>query len=639
MKIPASLRSVALCLALLAPAGGPLSARQEVTLRLQDADIQELVRWAAEHIDKNIVLHPNVNGKVTVLAGAPLNAEQAYAVFLSILEVHGFAAVETADAVKVLPAQLATRQYAIANDDTGAAPVDDLDARVLPLVHLTPVEAESLLQPLLSPSALLRAIPKSNLIFLADRVGALDRALDLIRQIDRPNPYEVRVVPLRYGDAEALAEHTRSLLPRFFESAPAQGKLVLRADRRTNALLISGPPLHVEQTHQLILRLDRPAQEESATRVVPVQYLPAAELMEPLKQLADSLERRGGSADAKSRIAIGQNETHNVLIVTAPERHYRQLAGLVEQLDVSRAQVLVEAAIIEMSADKALNIGVEWRWFAERDGAVAGSSTPGQLPIPNAPNFGGGFTLGYYYQNEFWTVVRALAGDTDSNLLSTPTIVALDNQPAEILVGENVPFVTGAATSGSSPTTNPFQTIERQDIGVGLKIKPRINNDNSVTLEIAQTVEQIAPATTATAETADIVTNKREIKTTVLIEDGEILVLGGLIRDDVSEVQSKVPLLGDIPLLGHAFRSTTARSTKRNLMVFIHPRILRHRDDKSLVTGRYLDRLNTLRGSRSAGSPPTPGAATGSGPILFPALEAPAPLPVSASSGSDSDGL
>ena len=581
---------------------GNAYAAGKVTLRLENADIQELIRWGAEHTGKNIILHPQVKGQVTVLAGAPLKPEDAYAVFLSILEVHGFAVVETGEAVKVLPAAIATQQYSRLNAPDAAAHRDALDARVVSLVHLSGQEAEPLLKPLLTGSAWLKAIPNTRLLLVADRAGTLDRTLGLIREVDRPSPYEVRVIPLRHGRAAILGEHIKALLPQLF-SRNSANQLSIRADERTNALLFSGPPLHVAQAFTLIERLDQPDEQDSVTHVVPVHYLDAGELIEPLTQLAASLDPDSGDPDG--RVKILKNDTHNVLIITAPEGVYRQMAGLLAQLDVSRAQVLVEAAIVELSADTALNLGVEWRGAWEEEGVVISGNTLGELPVPDAPDFGGGFTYGYFYDDDFWFVVRALAGATDSNLLSTPTIVALDNQPAEILVGENVPFVTGASTSASSPTTNPFQTIERNDIGIGLKILPRVNNNNSITLEIEQTVEQISH--TNAAATVDIVTNKREIKTTVLIEDGEILVLGGLIRDDVSELRSKVPILGDIPLLGYAFRSTREQHTKRNLMVFIHPRILRRRGEADLITEHYLDRLDTLRGGKR---------------LLFPSLEA-----------------
>ena len=596
-----------------APAPPP---KPGVVLRLENADIRELIRWGAQHIEKNIIVHPEVRGNVTVLAGEPVSAEAAYAVFVSILEVHGYAVAETEEAVKVLPAEPATGRYARLAEGGGAAP-DDLEARVLELVHLPPAQAEGLLRPMLSPSALLRAVPGTNLLLLADRRNHLERALDIVRRVDRPNPYEVRVEPLRYAEAETLAGQATALLPHLFSSDPSLGRLTLLADRRTNSLLMSGPPLHVEQAHQLVQRLDQPAGDDSAARVLPIQFLPAGELVEPLEQFARTLQRRRGQApDPDGGVAIVRNDTLNALIITAPEAVYRQLAGLVEQLDAPRAQVLVEAAIVEVNAQKALDIGVDWRRFIDDDGdttdGILGGNFPGQLTIPEPPQVGGGLTLGYY-RNDFWSVIRALAGDSDSNLLSTPMIVSLDNQAAEILVGENVPFVTGSSTSASSPTTNPFQTIQRQDIGISLKIKPRINNDESVTLEISQAVEQISP--TAAAAAADIVTNKREIKATVMVGDGEILVLGGLIRDDVTEVVTKVPLLGSIPLLGHAFRSTSLEKTKRNLMVFIHPRILRRPADGAAVTGRYIDRIGGLRGAASSRDARS---------ILFPALELPA---------------
>ena len=583
-----------------------------VVLRLENADIRELIRWGAQHIEKNIILHPEVRGNVTVLAGAPVSAEAAYAVFVSILEVHGFAAVETTEAVKVLPAGPATGRYARLAEGGGAGS-DALEARVLELLHIPPSQAGDLLRPMLGPSALLRPVPGANLILLADRRDRLQRAVDIVRRVDRPNPYEVRVAPLRHAEAEALAGQVTALLPRLFEGDAAMGRLALLADRRTNSLLMSGPPLHVEQTHRLVERLDQPAGEESAARVLPVQFLPAGELAEPLQRYAQVLQRgRGAAAD---EVSIVRSDSLNALIITAPEAVHRQLAGLVEQLDQPRAQVLVEAAIVEVNAQKALDYGVDWRRFIDGDQILVGGRLPGQLAIPELPEVGGGFTFGYT-REDFWSVIRALAGDSDSNLLSTPMIVSMDNREAEILVGENVPFVTGSSTSAASPVSNPFQTIQRQDIGISLRIKPRINNDRSVTLEISQAVEQIAP--TAAADAADIVTSKREINATVMVEDGEILVLGGLIRDDVTEVVTKVPLLGSLPLLGYAFRSASIEKTKRNLMVFIHPRILRRPADADAATGRYLERAGALRGG-TVGRSPASVRETRS--ILFPSLE------------------
>ena len=281
--------AVLLAAAFAALSLGNAYAAGNVTLRLENADIQELIRWGAEHTGKNIILHPQVKGQVTVLAGAPLKPEDAYAVFLSILEVHGFAVVETGEAVKVLPAAIATQQYSRLNAPDAGAHQDALDARVVSLVHLSGQEAEPLLKPLLTASAWLKAIPNTRLLLVADRAGTLDRTLGLIREVDRPSPYEVRVIPLRHGRAAILGEHIKALLPQLF-SRNNVNQLSIRADERTNALLFSGPPLHVAQAFTLIERLDQPDEQDSVTHVVPVHYLDAGALIEPLTQLAASLD-------------------------------------------------------------------------------------------------------------------------------------------------------------------------------------------------------------------------------------------------------------------------------------------------------------------------------------------------------------
>jgi general secretion pathway protein D len=291
--------------------------------------------------------------------------------------------------------------------------------------------------------------------------------------------------------------------------------------------------------------------------------------------------------------SINVNESNNALIITASESTFLALQNVIHQLDVRRTQVLIEAIIVEVSAEKFMDLGVNWRSSVpSNDGIFVGGNFSENVATPAPPILGAGLTLGFFNSGQLRAYVRAIARDTDTNFLSTPSLVTMDNHEAEIIVGENIPLVTGSSTGSASSTDNPFQTIERRDIGVILKVTPRVNNDNSMTMTVSQTVENIAPAT---AVASDIVTSKRQITTTVLIEDDEVLVLGGLIRDDLTQQVSKVPLLGDLPLVGGLFRSTSDENKKRNLMVFLHPRILHRREDNVEVTTKYLRGMNAAR--------------------------------------------
>jgi len=302
-----------------------------------------------------------------------------------------------------------------------------------------------------------------------------------------------------------------------------------------------------------------------------------------------------GSAD--SQVSIQANESLNALVITAPPSVLKTIKAVIAKLDKRRAQVLVEALIVEVNEDLGNNFGIEWR-TNNGDGGFAGFRSFQDLaPLSSGTdggiNLGSGLSLGYFKTGNLRAIINALATQSNANVLSTPTIMALDNEEASILVGENVPFITG---SEARDNDDPFQTIERKDVGISLKIKPRVNNDNSVTLDIEQSVESISKSD---AVASDIITNKREIKTRVLIENNEILVLGGLIRDELQETESKVPLLGDLPGIGRLFKSTSTTTVKRNLMVFIHPTILRDSQSGSAASRDRYDNIQGMQDSFS----------------------------------------
>ena len=358
-------------------------------------------------------------------------------------------------------------------------------------------------------------------------------------------------------------------------------------------MLISGDPTARLRSKVLIQHLDTPFDDEGNAQVIYLKYANAKELVSVLTGVSESMDKSKQAAGAAGKpdipINIQADEAANALIISAPPDQFRSLEAIIRKLDIRRAQVLVEAIIAEVSYDKAKKLGVQWIV----DGTPGGSGPVGVINLgsPNISDIGtaiaagtgvslgSGTTIGAgkFDGNSvnFAALVQALQSDSTSNILSTPSLMTLDNQEAEIVIGQNVPFVTGSYTStgGTSSSVNPFQTVQREDVGLTLKVKPQINEGNAVKLEIEQEVSSINA--TASSGTSDIVTNKRSIKTVVMVEDGETIVLGGLIDENLQQVEEKVPLLGDVPILGALFRATSTTKVKRNLMVFLRPVILR----------------------------------------------------------------
>ena len=562
-----------------------------LNLSLEDADVRELVRWASPFLDKPVVLHPQVQGKITVYGGAPLAPEDVRRVLLSVLQVHGFTVVETPESIKILPDSLAKENTPRFLEEDGQKAGDEIVVHVLELANVPAQDVVELLRPMVPQSALLMHYPGSNMLVVADRASNIRHLLKLVHRVDRAGEVDIETIELRFADARAVAAVVNTLLPRGEGSAGTSQSLSIAVDERSNSLLMSGDPVLRGQLAGVIRGLDRPADAGERTEVLFLDYASAAEMLPILKSVGATALKGAGEQPFRKDVALNMeiSEASNAIVVTAPEPVLEAVRAVVAELDTRRPQVLVEAVIIEVGRDLFRDIGVEWRSSLPEDGVFGGvGALPGGVVTPAAPRLGEGFTLGFYGSGELRALLRALEGSTRVNVLSTPTIVAMNNETAEILVGENVPFITGASTGAASSTGNPFQTIERKDIGLTLKVRPRINRDGSIDMSIEQTVESIAPSS---ADAADIVTTKRRIATRVLIGDDEVLVLGGLIRDEASQSARGVPVLSRIPLLGRAFRSDSRDRLKKNLMVFIHPRILRSRADGEAVTRPRYQRL------------------------------------------------
>jgi general secretion pathway protein D len=557
---------ISLLLAFSAPLIAAKPSDDLVTINMHNADVTAVIQWIAELTRKKIVVDPRVKGKVTILAKHPMPAEQAYEVFLAMLNVYGYAASEQGGVLRIFPAAMASSTPSQVLRDFDNQALGEQVVHIVAIENVSATEVSKIIKPLIRVGGQALPFPSSNSLLLADQAGNIQRILQLIQQIDSTGSIDFQVVSLQHANSKDVAGLVESLL-----EAKTIG-LTVASDERSNSVLMTGSTDVRSRAEQLIRQLDTPLSRSGNTRVIYLHYLDAAELVPILKGMSAALAK-DKSADSKE-FSIEASESANALVVTASPVLLDSIEHVVKQIDIRRAQVLVEAIIVEVSEDYAKQLGVEWNTNLDASGLQAATSfglRSGDPGSGDASILGQGLSLGYVSNGSLRAVLKALATDSNSNILSTPSIVTLDNQEAEILVGSNIPLITGQSTGSASSTDDPFTTITREDIGVTLKVTPQINQGSSITMDVLQEIETVSESSTVAN---DIVTNKRSISTTVIIDDESILVLGGLISDQREEVESKVPFFGDIPLVGALFRSSSESITKRNLMVFIHPTIV-----------------------------------------------------------------
>ena len=600
----------------------PLHA-ETVTLNLKDADISALISTVAAVTDKNFIVDPRVKGKVTVISSRPMNNDEVYQVFLSILKVHGFAAVPSGEVIKIVPDVNAKQDGIPTASDGQPGRGDEMVTRVVQVDNVAAAQLVPILRPLIPQQGHLAAYPATNVLIISDRARNVERLVSIIRRIDQVSDSEIEIIPLQHASATEVVRVLTSLN----RAAPAKGKVpgvaaggqVLVADERTNSVLLGGDRATRLRMRAIISHLDTPLESGGNTDVVYLRYAVAADIVDTLMGVGKVEEQEAGqgkrgAGSSRSSFDIQADEATNSLVITAPPDIMLTLKRVIGQLDIRRAQVLVEAIIAEVSDQTARELGVQWLFNGIKDSSgpvgVINFTNSGSLIsdiINGAASVADGGTfppivdnalLGFGRTNSnsfnYIGVLNAIASDANNNILSTPTLVTLDNTEAEIIVGENVPFLTGSFTStgASEGATNPFQTIEREDVGLTLKIKPQINEGDAMRLEIEQEISSIAPSV---AGASDIVTKKRSIKTTVMVDDSEMVVLGGLIEERIGEDIQKVPLLGDIPWLGELFTSRTSDVTRANLMVFIHPVILRDGTMTRQYTNSKYDHIRSLQ--------------------------------------------
>ena len=568
------------------------SAKSKVTLNFNATDINAVISAVSEMTGRNFIVDPRVKGKVTVISHRALKASEVYQVFLSVLKVHGFAAIPGKNVTKIVP-EVNAKQDAISTGRKSIPYSDEFITQVLEIKNVDAAQLVPILRPLVPQRGHLAAYPGSNVLVISDSAANIRRLKRIISSIDQATGDEIEVLPLQHASASEVVR----IIQQLSSQDPKKKKNNLIADDRTNSILLGGNKASRLRVKALIAHLDTSVDVGGATQVVYLRNAVAKDLVTVLTGVSKSVSKAKGkkAGAAASNISIQADENTNALVITAPPDVFRSLRAVIRRLDVRRAQVLVEAVIAEVSTNSAEEFGVQWAAGSEESGIASvvnfsiGNSITGLLSDP--PTIGDGISIAAGNpdgSNPIGALIRALNSDGKSNILSTPSLLTLDNEEAEIVVGQNVPFITGSYSSTSSTATNPFQTVQREDVGLTLRITPQINEGNAIKLKVEQEVSTVSPS----SQGVDIITNKRSIKTNVVVDDGQMIVLGGLIEEKLSESEQRVPGLGDIPLLGWFFRYDKTELVKTNLMVFLQPTILKDAAITAAYTG---DKYNYIR--------------------------------------------
>lgn len=588
------------------------------SVNFNDTDIQDVIKSIAGLTGKTIIIDPKVRGPIKVINTRPLNAKELYELFLASLDVHGFTAVESGNIVRVVMNRDA-RQFAIPTE-TNVQNRDDLYiTQVIPLKNTSAAKILAALRPLVPQYGLLTTYEPSNALIITDTRANAARISELVVQLDKIGVTHTDVIPLRYANATDVV----AMLSQLEKPDPNRGMTtsppVIVADKRTNAVVVSGDDLTRQRLKFLIDDLDRPQSKSSNVRVFYLKYAKAEEVAKVLTGMLQSLGNRQaeGAPPNATPPAVQADEATNSVLITADVDTMDTLLSIVDSLDIRRAQVLVEAIIVELSSGNDKALGIEWMYRnddvgfggsanstktlgtvgaavidLEENGSSADSLVKLAAGVAGIPGqiFGVGRLGG---KTDFLAVLKMLQTDDSSNILSTPNLLTTDNTEASILVGEQVPFRTGSysglGNTGGTNTgfTSPFNTINREDVGIKLQVTPHINEGDSIVLDIEQEISSVVRNTEDGP-----VTSKREVKTQILSADGQTVVLGGLIKDDVLVSNSRVPVLGSIPVLGHLFRSQSSKKVKTNLLIFIRPTIIR---DDRVLTGATAEKYQAIR--------------------------------------------
>jgi len=630
---------------------------QRITPNFKDADIVQIAEAVGAATGKNFILDPRVRAQVTMLSSTPMTPDAFYEAFLSILQVHSFVAMPSGNVIKIVPDANARTMPGDDLPDRVSGTSDEIVTQVIQVKNVNAAQLVPILRSLIPQNGHLAAYQPSNILIISDRAANVNRITRIIRRIDQAGDADVEILPLQNASAVDIVRVITTLYQQQQAAEGGANPMKLVADDRSNSVLVSGDPAQRLRIKTLIAHLDTPLQAGGETQVRYLRYADAEKIAPKLKeQITGQAQAAPGAAGAannpaaiadKATMIWAEPET-NALVITAPPKAMRQINTIVDKLDIRRMQVLVEAIIVEVSADKSAALGVNWAVYSNEDDTriplggfiqpVGGTSIVDLASIAadpagalanglSAPT-GSTFGIGRIASTgvNFAAMLRAIRSDANTNIISTPSAVTMDNQEAELKVAQEVPFVTGSFTNtggGTGGSVNPFQTVQREEVGTILKVTPQLNGSDTVILKLELESSSLSQSTQA----VDLITNKRTISTNVMIEDGGIVVLGGLISDSATKGEQRVPFLGRIPIIGLAFKTRNSDSRKSNLMVFIRPKILRdgvqaafetdakyrymQEQQKSFNKGELLPLLPKSTRPKLDAPPPLPPAGTG----------------------------
>jgi len=661
------------------PAWAQDPAAGQANLNFVGADIESVVKAIGHFTGRTFIIDPRVKGSINLVSEKPVSKAEAFNLLTSVLRLQGYAVVAGDGYTKVVPEADAKLQAGPIQ--TGAVRGDQVATQIFRLNYESAQNLVTVLRPLISPNNTINANVGNNSLVITDYADNLKRLSKIIAALDAPASADVDIIPIKHAIASDIATMVSRLLDQGGGVAPGldAGRVTLLADPRTNAVLVRAPSTaRATLAKSLIAKLDQPTAQAGNVHVVYLRNADAIKLAQTLRAVvsgesasaqpgvnpSSSLapqqpqgNQPGGQQGGMQMPASSPQQQQNLpaggpagfiqadaatnsLIITASETVYRNLRAVIDQLDARRAQVYIESLIVEVSSDMAAEFGVQWAGLSGDEGSryrvgtltgfgtggnnlinlaarklAGGTGTTGITPPGNGLNLGifrqigGELTLG--------AIARALESEGNANILSMPNLVTLDNEEAKIIVGQNVPFVTGqftTAASGGGANVNPFQTIERKDVGLSLRVRPQVSEGGSVKLAIYQETSSVQP----TSNASDIITNKRSIDTNVLVDDGQIIVLGGLIDDTLSDTNEKVPGLGNIPVVGNLFKYEKKSRVKRNLMVFLRPTVVRTNEQSVNLAA---DRYNYIRNTQIAAQPEPTLILPNTGAPLLPPLQ------------------
>mgnify|MGYP000714624169 FL=1 len=599
------LRRAAISCLLIAGLAGSMNTYAEGysgTLNLKNADIREVVTQISAITGKSFIIDPRVKGNVTVVSNTKMDRDTTYELFLSVLRVHGYAAVPSGNVIRIVQ-QVLAKQSGNPGDFSDNTSSEELVTQVISVRNTASAELVKILRPLIPQYGHIAGLTSPNALIISDHASNIARLAEIVNRIDVAESSTTEIVQLKEAWVEDMVALLEQLAPeQIGKGAKGPNKITLVASERTNSIVIKGDPGSISRVVALIKQLDIPANRAGTIQVVRLAHSDAAELAAILKELI-SQNGKGDKPGQDIATSIQADEALNALVIKADPSTMAELKDIITKLDVRRLQVLIEAVIVEVTTTFNRKLGTEFSVvdagsnvplisttntnISNLVNSIATAAAGGATALPSLDsNVVGAGRLSETGSN-FALLISALATNNNVDLLSTPSITTMDNEEAKIFVGQNVPFRTGSTTTGSNGTTNPFTTIQRQEVGLTLDVTPHVHDGSLIRLEISQEVSEVVEnQNIGSAGSADLITSTSTIDTTVLADNNEIIILGGLIRNNTTGTENKVPFLGDIPVLGRLFKSTSTGTEKKNLMIFLRPTVLNSVEKVKEVTAR-----------------------------------------------------